>query len=327
MIEILTSHAANTIQDRGRFGARRLGVSTSGVMDPLALAAGNLMLGNDADAAGIEVQTFPFRLRFTTATRFAVTGADCDARLAGRILPPWWCGRAGAAEVLELGLPKRGARAYLTVPGGIAVPAVLGSRSTHLRAGFGGHEGRAIAVGDRLAIGPDEADATQRADFGVLPADIGLPGASDEAAAPGQIVVRVLRAGEYDFFPAEMQRLFRETAWKIGLQSDRTGYRLAGAKLLLPEPVEMRSHGVVPGVVQVPPAGEPIIQMSDANTAGGYPKMATVIEADLWRLGPAGPGARIRFVEVSYREAVAAMAPVEAYVADIARTAALYRTA
>jgi biotin-dependent carboxylase-like uncharacterized protein len=326
VIEILASHAANTIQDRGRFGARRLGVSTSGVMDPLALAAGNLMLGNDAGAASIEVQTFPFRLRFTAATRFAVTGADCDTWLAGRTLPPWWCGRAGAGDVLELGLPKRGARAYLSVPGGIAVPAVLGSRSTHLRAGFGGHEGRAIAAGDRLAIGPDEADATQRADFGVTPAAIALPGHAGEAAVPGQIVVRVLRAGEYDFFPAEMQRLFWETAWKISLQSDRTGYRLAGAKLLLPEPVEMRSHGVVPGVVQVPPAGEPIIQMSDANTAGGYPKMATVIEADLWRLGQAGPGARIRFAEVSYREAVAAMAPVEAYVADIARTAALYRT-
>lgn len=327
MIEILTSHAANTVQDRGRFGARRLGVSTSGVMDPLALAAGNLMLGNDADAACIEVQTFPFRLRFTAATRFAVTGADCGASLAGRALPPWWCGRAGAGEVLELGLPKRGARAYLTVPGGIGVPEVLGSRSTHLRAGFGGHQGRAIAAGDRLAIGLDEAGAAQHAQFGVMPAAIALPADAGEAAAPGQIVVRVLRAGEYDFFPAEMQRLFRDTAWKISLQSDRTGYRLTGAKLLLPEPVEMRSHGVVPGVVQVPPAGEPIIQMSDANTAGGYPKMATVIEADLWRLGQAGPGARVRFVGVSYREAVAAMAPVEAYVADIARTAALYRTA
>lgn len=327
MIEILTSHAANTIQDRGRFGARRLGVSTSGVMDPLALAAGNLMLGNDADAASIEVQTFPFRLRFTAATRFALTGADCDANLAGRALPPWWCDRAGAGEVLEIGLPRHGARAYLTVPGGIAVPAVLGSRSTHLRAGFGGHEGRAIAAGDRLAIGSDEAGAAHRADFGVMPAAVALPGVAGETPVPGQIAVRVLRAGEYDFFPAEMQRLFRDTTWKISLQSDRTGYRLTGTKLLLPSPVEMRSHGVVSGVVQVPPAGEPIIQMSDANTAGGYPKMATVIEADLWRLGQAGPGARVRFVEVSYPEAVAAMAPVEAYVADIARTAALYRTA
>lgn len=186
---------------------------------------------------------------------------------------------------------------------------------------------RAIAAGDRLAIGLDESDAAQHADFGVMPAAIALPADAGEAAAPGQIAARVLRAGEYDFFPAEMQRLFWDTAWKISLQSDRTGFRLTGAKLLLPEPVEMRSHGVVPGVVQVPPAGEPIIQMSDANTAGGYPKMATVIEADLWRLGQAGPGARVRFVEVSYREAVAAMAPVEAYVADIARTAALYRTA
>ncbi len=323
MIEILTSHAFNTIQDRGRFGARRLGVSTSGVMDPLALAAGNLMLGNAEDAAAIEVQTFPFRLRFTATTRFAVTGADCSARLADRALPPCWCGRAAAGDVLALGMPKRGSRAYVAVPGGIAVPPVLGSRSTHLRAGFGGHEGRAIAAGDRLAVGADDGIEAPRADFGVMPADVAIPA---EPLEPTSLAIRVLRAGEYDFFPAEMQRLFWETPWRISLQSDRTGYRLAGAKLLLPRPVEMRSHGVVSGVVQVPPAGEPIIQMSDANTAGGYPKMAAVIEADLWRLGQAGPGTLIRFVDVSYRDAVAAMEPVAAYVARIARTAALYRT-
>lgn len=327
MIEILTSHAFNTVQDRGRFGARRLGVSTSGVMDPLALAAGNLMLGNDEGAAGIEVQTFPFRLRFAAATRFAVTGADCEARLAGRPLPPWWCCQAKAGDVLALGMPKRGARAYVTVPGGIAVPSVLGSHSTHLRAGFGGHEGRAIMVGDRLEIGSGDEAVVQRADFGLMPPEIALPGDRLDPVEPVRIAVRVLTAGEYDFFPAEMQRLFWDTAWKISLQSDRTGYRLTGARLLLPSPVEMRSHGVVSGVVQVPPAGEPIIQMSDANTAGGYPKMATVIEADLWRLGQAGPGARVQFVAVSYREAVAAMTPVEAYVADMARTAALYRAA
>jgi biotin-dependent carboxylase-like uncharacterized protein len=323
VIEILTSYALNTIQDLGRVGARRFGVSTSGAMDPVAVAAGNALLGNDAGAASIEVQTFPFRLRFGADIAFAVTGGDCNAVLAGRAVPPWWCMRAKAGDVLALAAPGRGARAYLTFEGGIDLPRVLGSRSTHIRAGFGGLDGRALQEGDVVPIGQAQREAVGRFDFGAEPADVAIAGPN--ASEDGVLRVRVMRAGEYDLFSDDLQAIFWSTTWKISLQSDRGGYRLSGAELTLPEPVEMRSHGVVAGVVQVPPAGEPIIQMSDANTAGGYPKIAAVIQADLWRLGQARPGSRIAFSEVDYREAVAAMTPVNDYIAGLRATAELYR--
>ena len=136
----------------------------------------------------------------------------------------------------------------------------------------------------------------------------------------------MLKAGEYDLFSAEMQERFWATEWKITHHSDRGGYRLSGSPLKLAAPVELRSYGLVAGIVQVPPSGEPIIQLSDANTAGGYPKIAAVIEADLWRLGQARLGSFIRFEEVAYEAAVEAMAPVADYVTRIRRTVDLYRS-
>jgi biotin-dependent carboxylase-like uncharacterized protein len=323
VIEILSSQAFNTIQDLGRAGARRFGVSTSGAMDPVALAAGNALLGNDAGAACIEVQMFPFRLRFHADVGFAITGADFDATLAGRMIPPWWCARASAGDILAIGSPKRGSRVYLTFEGGIDLPLVLGSRSTHIRAGFGGLDGRALREGDMVPIGRTAREAASRFDFGVEPADVAI--AAPDSSEDGVLRVRVMRAGEYELFSDSMQAMFWSARWKISVQSDRGGYRLAGPKLTLPAPVEMRSHGVVPGVVQVPPAGEPIVQMSDANTAGGYPKIAAVIQADLWRLGQARPGSLIAFSEVDYREAVAAVTPVNDYIARLRATSELYR--
>ena len=323
MIEILTSHALNTIQDLGRIGARRFGVSTSGAMDPIAVEAGNALLGNDSTAACIEVQTFPFRLRFGADIAFALTGVDCNAELAGRPVPPWWCTRAKAGEVLALAAPRRGARAYLTFEGGIDLPPVLGSRSTHIRGGFGGLDGRPLRESDIVPISAGRGEAIRRFDFGAEPPEVAIAGAN--ASDDGVFRVRVLRAGEYDLFSDDMQKTFWSTTWKVSLQSDRGGFRLSGAELKLPKPVEMRSHGVVAGVVQVPPAGAPIIQMSDANTAGGYPKIAAVIQADLWRLGQARPGSMIAFSEVDYPEAVAAMKPVNDYIARLRATADLYR--
>lgn len=315
---MVVSGGLNTVQDRGRFGCRRYGVGTSGVMDPLALEVGNALLGNTGDEAALEVQTFPFSVRFERAASFSVTGADCGAVLDGRPLPPWWATRARPNQLLELGRPRSGARAYLCVAGGIDVPLVLGSRSTYMRSGFGGHEGRALRPSDALGVLP--VPARLLPELGAEPASVALPGA---AVAGGAVPLRAIAAGEHELFPAEARERFWGTNWRISAQSDRGGYRLSGPKLLLAAPLEMRSYGVVPGTVQVPAGGEPIIQLSDANTAGGYPKMAGVIEADLWRLGQVGPGGRVRFVQVSHIEAVEAMRPVERYLASVRRIAGL----
>ncbi|MDP9900866.1 biotin-dependent carboxyltransferase family protein [Variovorax ginsengisoli] len=322
MIELLSTAALATVQDHGRMGSLRHGVGTSGCMDQLALAAGNLLLGNDENAAGIEIPVFPFQVRFTHDCAFALTGADGQATLDGMTLPPWWVAQAREGQVLSLGLPaaRSGSRAYLTLAGGVDVPQVLGSRSTQLRGAFGGHEGRSLRQGDRLnAAAPGTLRTT---DFGLVPPALALPLAVDGCAA-----MRVLPAAEYLRYREDSRAAFWAGEWKITAQSDRYGYRLAGEPLVPIAPMEMRSHGIVPGVIQVPPGGQPIVQMRDAQPSGGYPKFGTVIEADLWRLGQAPIGSRVRFIETTYDAAVAALAELQAWLHEAARLVALHRAA
>lgn len=321
MIEIVTTGPLNTIQDLGRPGYRNVGVTGCGAMDPLALTIGNILVGNAPEAAGIEVQTFPFRLRFSERSAFAVTGADCRAKLDGVDLPPWWAAEAEAGQVLELFPPLKDARTYVSLAGGVDVAPVMGSRSTSLRGGFGGLDGRVLAAGDRLATGAATPLFLPKDGYGVVPPSIALKDVFSSADG-GALVIRALPAGEHDLFGADADRFWTQP-WKISARSDRTGYRLSGDPIHPTETVEMRSHGVVPGVVQVPPAGEPIVQMSDANTAGGYPKIAGVIEADLWRLGQARIGSLLRFVPATHGEAKAVEKALAAYVEDVRRTARL----
>jgi biotin-dependent carboxylase-like uncharacterized protein len=324
MIEVLATGALTTVQDLGRNGSLRYGVGTAGAMDTLALAAANVLLGNDENAAAVEIQIFPFQVRFTSDCRFALTGADCGAQLSGRGLLPWFVYRACAGQELTLGLPQggaaagRGSRAYLALPGGVDVPEVLGSRSTQLRGAFGGYEGRALTSGDVLRAAAQDAGAGPGG-FGLMPPALDLPLVVD-----GMNAVRVLPASEYSRFSPGSQSAFWRGAWKITSHSDRYGYRLSGETLALIEPVEMLSHGIVPGVIQVPPGGQPIIQMRDAQPSGGYPKIGTVIEADLWRLGQAPIGSSVRFVETDWAEAVAALDTTRAWLDEARRLVDLH---
>jgi biotin-dependent carboxylase-like uncharacterized protein len=324
MIEILSSAALATVQDLGRTGGLRWGVGTAGAMDPLALAAGNLLLGNPVNAASIEVPVFPFVVRFVADCSFALTGADGLARLDDTPLLPWWSHQARAGQVLTLSPPPqtgtwRACRAYLCLGGGVDVPEVLGSRSTQLRGAFGGFDGRALRQGDVLrAARPGEGPGLTG--FGLVPPALGLPLHQDGLAA-----MRVLPGAEYLNFQASSRAAFWDSEWKITPQSDRYGYRLAGDNLTPIESLEMRSHGIVPGVIQVPPGGQPIIQMRDAQPSGGYPKFGTVIEADLWRLGQAPIGSRVRFIETSWNEAVAALDEVNHWLDEVRRLVDLQR--
>ncbi|MGG5823479.1 biotin-dependent carboxyltransferase family protein [Falsiroseomonas sp. HW251] len=323
MIEILTPGALATVQDLGRTGALGWGVGVSGAMDGMALAAGNILLGNAEDAAAIEIPVFPFRLRFATAAVVAVTGANAAVSLNGRRILPWWAAQAEAGDVLEIGPPGpaawRAGRAYLCVAGGLAVAPVLGSRSTQLRGAFGGHEGRPLCEGDRLPLGAQPFRAAC-ADCGLVPPALDLP-----LEAEGIAAVRALPAAEHDRFTAAALDAFWNEPWKVTPQSDRYGFRLAGPILELLAPMELRSHGIVPGVVQVPHGGQPIVQMRDAQPSGGYPKIATVIEADLWRLGQAPIGSRIRFIRTNWEEAVEALDRNKAWLAEARRLVDLRR--
>jgi biotin-dependent carboxylase-like uncharacterized protein len=223
--------------------------------------------------------------------------------------------------VLRLGLPHagrwRGARAYLTVAGGVDVPMVLGSRSTQLRGAIGGLEGRMLRQVDRLPAGEAPAAALLA---GIVPPGLALPLEADGLAA-----VRVLPAAEYGAFTDASLARFWTEPWKITPQSDRYGFGLSGGGLELKAPLETRSHGIVPDVIQVPHSGQPIVQMCDAQPSGRYPKVGTVIEADLWRLGQMPIGTRFRFLRVDWQTALAARDSLEHWLAEVRRVADLLR--
>jgi len=330
VIEILSATALATVQDLGREGYLRYGVGTSGAMDRVALAAGNILLGNPENAAAIEIPVFPFHLKFRDDIAFALTGADATAQLDGMPIPPWWTAQAKKDQVLCLNAPNHGARCYLALAGGIDVPVVLGSRSTQLRGEFGGHCGRPLQQGDvlgaiRSTARSDAFTGSPLVDFGVQPPEVALPlGEADSSVDRSRTFVRVLPAAEYDCYEESSLASFWEQDWKITSQSDRYGYRLAGTAMVPKQALEQRSHGIVPGVIQVPPSGQPIIQLRDAQPSGGYPKIGTVIEADLWRLGQARPGTRLRFVQTTYEDAVSALDTIQDYLSKIRSLAELY---
>ncbi len=322
MITVLSQTPLATVQDLGRAGALRWGVGTAGAMDPMALAAANLLVGNDAGAAGIEIQVFPFEARLERDSVLAVTGASCAITLDGEPALPWFSIEARAGQVVRIGPPQAGpmpgARAYLCVCGGIDVAPVLNSRSTQLRGAIGGFEGRSLRSGDRLPLG--EA-APSIAPAGLMPWLMDLPLAVD-----GLPAVRAIRAAEHDAFTDEAQERFWASAWTVTAQSDRYGFRLSGPAITPKAPMELRSHGIVPGVVQVPHGGQPIVQMRDAQPSGGYPKIATIIEADLGRLGQAPIGSRFRFVETDWAGAIGALDANEAWLGKAERLLSLHRS-
>lgn len=307
------------MQDLGRIGQRRFGVSVSGALDKLAAEAGNAMLGNPAGSAIIEIVVFPFRVRFTTDTCIALTGTDSRASLDGKPVWPWWTLPVAAGQVLSMQGPLGGGVACLCVHGGFAVEAVLGSFSTDLKAGFGGHEGRPLRKGDRVphAAFHRQASASAVASrFGAVPAEFALPAAAaapSPSPLPDATVVRVLPAAQWDGFSAATRQTFFATAWKVLPASNRIGLRLQGPTLAPEKKTELLSHGIVPGVVQVPPSGQPIVMQCDAQTSGGYPKLATVIEADQWRIAQTPLGGSLRFVETSQEQALDALREQRAY--------------
>ncbi|MBJ7538614.1 biotin-dependent carboxyltransferase family protein [Marinomonas transparens] len=316
MIEIISSTALCTVQDIGRLTSRRYGVGTAGAMDQVSLAAANLMLGNAENSACIEIPMFPFKVRFIQDCDFSVAGVEGTMTLDNGVLPTGWAYQAKAGQLLSIQRPKAGCRAYFALGGGIDVPVVLGSRSTQLRGEFGGLEGRMLQTGDVLNAVTALND--RRLDFGITSALSALA-----LERENQIELRVIPAAEYDAYRAETQALFWRTAWKITPQSNRYGYRLQGADIRPEQPLETLSHGIVPGVIQIPPGGQPIIQLRDAQPTGGYPKFGTVIEADLWRLGQAAIGKQLVFKEVSLEQARLAAQQNQSYLDDIKQMLAL----
>ena len=312
-LEIAEPGMFTTVQDRGRYGFQRFGVPVSGALDEFALRFANALVGNDDGAAGLEMTVVGPTVRFLVDTWVAVTGADLSPMLDGNELPRWRAVRVTEGSVLTFPDMRDGVRAYLAVAGGIDVPLVMGSRSTNVKARFGGYEGRPLKKGDVLSMlppGPEGKPAPHGA-----PQDFSVPtyGESHE--------IRVILGPQSESFGPEGIATLLESSYEISLDSDRMGYRLEGPIINHDKGPDIVSDGNPPGAVQVPGDGIPTILLADRGTTGGYTKIATVITVDLGRLAQALPGQTVTFKEVEIEEAHKLLREQEALLTAIASSA------
>ena len=289
-----------TVQDQGRWGHQSSGVPVSGALDLVSHRLANLLVGNSADAATLEVTLAGPELRIDREARVAVAGADLQAALDGAAIPPGVSKQCQAGSVLRFGERAWGARAYVAFDGGIDTPVVLGSRATHVGAALGGVGGRALAAGDRVRIGPAAAGQTTRIN------------AERPVRIAGGARLRVLPGPQDDFFAESAFAVLEGTRFVVTPQSNRIGYRLSGAVIPRVSDREMISDAAFVGGIQVPASGEPILLMSDRQTTGGYPQLATVITADLPMAGQLAPGDWVEFTRCTRAEAIAAVRDQEA---------------
>jgi antagonist of KipI len=279
-----------SVQAGSRVGRRRFGVTGAGPLDVLAHAAANEAVGNPSGAPALECTVAGPALEFLATVRFAISGADLGAVLERSDLGPWPVplGKpvlARPGNVLRFAGRRSGCRAYVALAGGIDVPEVLGSRSTDLGAGFGGFGGRALRAGDELGLSSAVSAGAGR----------------DSAAAryADSVTVRVVLGPQADHFASDTIERFLAETFAVGASSDRVGCRLEGEPLRHAGPAEILSDGMVPGSIQIPPDGRPIVMLGDAPTTGGYPKIATALAADLPQLAQLVPGqGRVRFEAV-----------------------------
>jgi biotin-dependent carboxylase-like uncharacterized protein len=280
-----------TIQDLGRYGYQDRGVPVSGAMDGFALRAGNLLVGNEQNDAAVEITLGGLRAEFLGDLHFAVTGGDFEARLNGEAISNWVSHIAGRGDVLTLDSVRFGCRGYLAVAGGIDVPLVMGSKSTYLRGGFGGLEGRALRRGDILGCGSAPWPPIPE-----IAADL-LPKYRD------QPVLRVVLGPQDDLITEEGVAAFFSSPYQVTERADRMGCVLSGPTISHNKGADIISDGTIGGAVQVPGNGQPIVLMADRQTIGGYVKIATVVSFDLPLLAQLLPGSMVRFTAVSVFEA------------------------
>jgi biotin-dependent carboxylase-like uncharacterized protein len=301
--EVLSPGIMSTVQDLGRFGCARFGVAASGALDGFAVRVGNLLVGNDENAAVVETTLMGLRVKVLRDAVVAVTGGDLQARKGSEPLAMWRSHLVGEGETIVFSGPASGFRAYLAVAGGIQAAVVMGSRSTNLSSGFGGFEGRPLRKGDILAVEPVQ-DAVRFAGRGFTPAAV--------PAYASPWCLRVIWGPQDDHFSEAGKQTFVSAAFTVSPDSDRTGIRLKGPVVARRPALEesIISEGILSGAIQVPGDGQPIIILGE-TASGGYRKIATVISADLPLLGQITPGDEVAFEAVSMDEAVQALREME----------------
>ena len=295
VMEVKAAGPLTTIQDRGRFGFGRYGVAPSGALDSVAMRIANLLVDNPEEEGVLEITLPGFTATVLADTVIAVTGADLGWHCNDRPLRMWQSHRLHKGDTIAFWVLNAGCRAYLSVGGGWEVPKIMGSKSTNLSSGFGGLGGRPLQKGDVLWTASPQlflGAGGRKFDLNAVP------------AYHGCWELRVVLGPQDDHFDEAAQDLFLNTDYRVSAHTDRTGIRLIGAQISAKEGMaeSILSEGVVPGTVQIPGDGQPIILLGE-TVSGGYRKIATVITADQHVLGQVLPDDHIRFQAVTLREA------------------------
>lgn len=296
-LEVLDGGLLTTVQDLGRAGYQRCGVPVAGAADAAALRAANFLVGNPPGAAGLECTVAGPSLKLLRTVVVSVCGADLGVVLDRGDLGPWsvpvsssFLARAG--NVLTFNGRRTGCRAYIAVAGGLGVPEVLGARATYVASALGGHKGRTLERGDILTT--------------LAPEGVAAPGRRWPVAATpeGSVThVRLVFGLQESSFTKKTKATLTSSEYVVAPSSDRMGCRLQGPRLEHQGPSEITTDGMVLGAVQVPPDGQPIAMLADRATTGGYPKIGTIVGADIPRLAQLMPGDRLRFDAVDLDEA------------------------
>jgi len=295
-LRVIRPGMLTTIQDAGRWGYQSRGVPVAGPMDAVSFRLANALVGNGRDAAALEITLLGPELEFEDERVIAIAGAEFDVALDGKPVPLHAPFVVSSGSHLRFGARQRGARAYLAIAGGIATEPILGSRATHVISAMGGIEGRPLRAGDDLPLGAStHARGTAHASAPIVP----LP---DRSAC-----IRVMPGPQVEYFAADALAVLQSSPYRIGQQSDRMGFRLEGPRLTHARGADVISDATPLGVLQVPASGQPILLMADRQTTGGYPKIATVISADMPIAGQLGPGDAISFAVCSMADAMAAL--------------------
>ncbi|GBD49147.1 biotin-dependent carboxyltransferase family protein [Methylopila sp. Yamaguchi] len=310
----ILSGAGATLQDAGRHGYMRYGVTPAGPMDPLAFATANRALGNDLDATAVEVSVGGLSVVTEGPLDVAIAGGGFRIEHDGRALPSNVALTLKPDSLLTLKAGADGAWGYLAVGGGIDVAPTLGSAATHTRSGFGGLDGRALRAGDALVV--DAARATLGE-----PAAMTVPWLDRR---PDRI--RVVLGPQADAFVPDEIEAFLNEGWTVTARGDRMACFLKGRPLRHAAGHDIVSDGIAMGAIQVPGDGLPIVLMADRQPTGGYPKIATVIGADIGRLAQAQAGVMMRFAAVSIEEAVNARRAERAALVPAIRLEPVVRT-
>lgn len=290
-LHVAAAGPSSTVQDRGRVGYQRFGVSVAGAADPLLHAAANSLVGNPAEDGAVEFTMAGDSLTVEGGpVRLAVAG-DAPLFVDDEPVPAWTSLRLHDGQTLRMGALRSGARGYWAVEGGLALDPVLGSVATHARSRLGGLNGGALKAGDRLPL--RLAAAADRGEHTLDPSLLPARGAD----------IRVVLGPQEDYFTPAGIATFLEESFAVSHEADRMGYRLSGPVIEHARGFNITSDGIPLGAVQVPGTGQPIVLLADRQTSGGYPKIACVIGPDVAVLAQKRPGESLRFRAVSVADA------------------------